>query len=284
MELKKRIKKIEKQFNADCITYNGSINFDSPNIIEEALLPLITKNKHKKLVFILTTPGGFIQSVERIVHVVRQFYEEVYFVIPDYAYSAGTVLCMSGDEIWMNYLSVLGPIDAQIPINDEKRVSVRSYLDKIDELIEKSKKEKDDEDYITLPELQMLINFDLGEWGELVRTENYAIERLQDFLIKYKFKNWKITEKNKNDVTDEYKKERARKIATKLSSNEWNHHGKPLNVEILTQELELKINDYSKNLKLSKIMSDYYSLFEELARDNVNIYKDILIHTRRIKL
>ena len=282
-KLKRRIKKIEDFFDADCITYGGYIDLDSSNAVKDALMDLAAKKKHQKLVFILTTPGGYIQGAERIVQVIRHYYKEIYFIIPDYAYSAGTVLCMSGDEIYMNYLSALGPIDAQIQTKEGKWVSVCGYLDKIDELIDKSKKDSADPDYISLPELQMLINFDLGEWGELVRTEKYATDRLQDFLIKYKFKNWKITEENKREVTDEYKKERAEEIAIKLSNNKWNHHGKPLNIEILTTELKLRINDYSDDEKLSKIIHSYYSLFEETSK-NINIFEERIIHTRRIKL
>lgn len=58
----------------------------------------------------LTTLGGSATAAERAVKVLRHFYNEVNFVVPDYAYSAGTILCMSGDNIYMDYFGVLGPI------------------------------------------------------------------------------------------------------------------------------------------------------------------------------
>lgn len=66
---------------------------------------------NKKCYIVLTTPGGSLNPVNRMVTILRHFYEEVNFIIPNYAYSAGTIFCMSGDNILMNYFSALGPVD-----------------------------------------------------------------------------------------------------------------------------------------------------------------------------
>ena len=52
-------------------------------------------------------------SVERTVGIIRQHYFQVDFIIPDKAMSAGTVCALSGDNIYMDYYSQLGPIDPQ---------------------------------------------------------------------------------------------------------------------------------------------------------------------------
>ena len=67
--------------------------------------------KSEKAIVIITTSGGLIEEVDRIVTTLRENYKIVEFVIPNFAYSAGTVLVMSGDEIHMDYYSQLGPID-----------------------------------------------------------------------------------------------------------------------------------------------------------------------------
>ena len=90
-----------------------------------------------RLVVFLNTPGGSAETVEKMVSVIRFHYEEVYFVVPDYAMSAGTILCMSGDKIYMDYSSSLGPIDPQV-YNGKNWVPALGYLDKVEELIEKS--------------------------------------------------------------------------------------------------------------------------------------------------
>ena len=75
----------------------------------------------------LTTGGGSTTVVERLVNILRQHYKEVNFIVPDYAYSAGTIFCMSGDNILMDYFSVLGPIDPQVQ-NKEGRLVAADYV------------------------------------------------------------------------------------------------------------------------------------------------------------
>ena len=107
-----------------------------------------------KLAILLTTIGGSTTAVERYVNIIRKHYSKVIFIVPDYAYSAGTIFCMSGDEIWMDYFSVLGPIDPQVPNKEGKYVPALGYLDKINELIEKCKNGT-----ITNPEFLILKDF-----------------------------------------------------------------------------------------------------------------------------
>jgi len=50
----------------------------------------------------------------RIVIAFRHFYPDLWFIIPNFAMSAGTVLTMAGDRIFMDYYSTLGPINPQV--------------------------------------------------------------------------------------------------------------------------------------------------------------------------
>jgi ClpP class serine protease len=65
----------------------------------------------KKLAVLLTTGGGVVEVLPRIVDTFRRHYDVVDFIVPNYAFSAGTVLVMSGDAIHMDSYSRLGPID-----------------------------------------------------------------------------------------------------------------------------------------------------------------------------
>ena len=115
--MKTKLMNLEKHLNSDVLVYYGDILLNSDNIIRQVIEDLqLDKNKHKSLSVILTTNGGSLSPVERIVNVFRNFYNEVNFIIPDHAYSAGTIMCMSADNIYMNYYSVLGPIDPQVQI------------------------------------------------------------------------------------------------------------------------------------------------------------------------
>src|SRR5689334_11801708 len=53
----------------------------------------------RRLVFFLNSPGGSAEAAEKMVEIMRHHFPEVFFVIPDAALSAGTVLALSGDRI-----------------------------------------------------------------------------------------------------------------------------------------------------------------------------------------
>ena len=87
---------------------------------------------------VLTTGGGYIEVAQRIADTFRKHYQHIEFVIPNYVYSAGTVLVMCGDVIWMDYYSRLGPIDPQIENKSGRMVPALGYLRQYEKLIEKA--------------------------------------------------------------------------------------------------------------------------------------------------
>lgn len=64
-------------------------------------------------IFIVSN-GGSAEAVERIVRLLRQRFKTLRFIVPANAYSAATLICFSGNEIIMDSLASLGPIDPQI--------------------------------------------------------------------------------------------------------------------------------------------------------------------------
>ena len=63
------------------------------------------------------------KSCEQNITIFKHFYSEVNFIVPNFAYSAGTIFCMSGDNIYMNYYNALGPVDPQVQNRDGKLVA-----------------------------------------------------------------------------------------------------------------------------------------------------------------
>ena len=139
--LQAKLEALEQYLNADVFVYYGSLAPVSANmfakLVEDLKADVV---KRDKLYVILTTLGGSAEIVERYVNILRYHYSEINFIVPDYAYSAGTIFCMSGDRILMDYISVLGPIDPQVPNKDNKYVAALGYLDKINEFIDKASK------------------------------------------------------------------------------------------------------------------------------------------------
>jgi len=63
---------------------------------------------------LLHSPGGSAETTARIVEVLRAKFDEVHFLIPHSAYSAATMLALSGDSVTLHPIATLGPIDPQI--------------------------------------------------------------------------------------------------------------------------------------------------------------------------
>ena len=176
----------------DVIAYVGQIH---PVFLQdflefvETLIEIKSENQlHKKrLVLVLSTPGGVAEAVEKMVEIIRHHYEEVYFIVPNAAMSAGTIFCMSGDKIYMDYASSLGPIDPQVQTYDGRLVPALGYIDKVNEFIRKSQSKEG----LTDAELIMLKSLDLAMLSRYEQARELSISLLKMWLVKYKFKDWK---------------------------------------------------------------------------------------------
>jgi len=247
---------LERTLDADVFVYYGElfdgIEADVKKIIEEIAHD---EDKHDALYVILTTPGGSLSPVKRMVNIFRNFYTQVNFIVPDYAYSAGTVMVCSGDKIYMDYYSVLGPIDPQVRNKDGKFVAALGYLDKINELIEKAKKNE-----LTNAEFIILKDFDLAELRAYEQARDLAVDLLVEWLPKYKFKEWRNHKSNGEAVTEDQKRLRAYEIAQNLSDNkEWKSHGRPISREEL-KRLKLQIDKLEDMPAVYTTLSQYHEL------------------------
>lgn len=99
----------------------GSGNIPNNSIDDSdvtAFSDLIEDVPGDQLDVLLHTPGGVVESAERIVSLLRSKFGSVRFVIPHSAYSAGTLISFAGDEILMDDRSTLGPVDPQLLFRD----------------------------------------------------------------------------------------------------------------------------------------------------------------------
>ena len=250
---------IEKISNSDVFVFYSDFLNSIDNVVKDLIENLATpKKKHNNLIFIIDTNGGGIAPVIRIVNILRHFYKTIDFYVPDHAYSAGTIICCSGDRIFMDYNSVLGPIDPQVMSKNGDYVSALGYLDRLETLIEKAKK-----DEITKPEFMILKDFDLGEWRAFEQARDLATDLLSEWLPKYKFKDWKKHSSTKKKVTLKEKRERATEIAKELGKNtKWKSHGRPINRAEL-EKLKLKIDKMEQDKKLYLEIMKYHDLVRD---------------------
>jgi hypothetical protein len=121
---------------------------------------------------LLHSPGGRPDATERIVGILRNKFKHVHFLIPHSAYSAATMLALSGDSILLHPSATLGPIDPQlgIPTKDGaiRFVPAKSILNGFAKAREVIKKEGPDAlpAYIPLIEKYSLDLFELCEDSE----------------------------------------------------------------------------------------------------------------------
>ncbi len=259
-QLDARLVTLQNQMGGDAIAFIGPIVYGVEEELKNSIEAI--KKKRKKLIVILETSGGYIEVVQRMVDTMRHNYKLVEFIIPNYAMSAGTVLAMSGDEIYMDYFSILGPIDPQV--EKEKRfIPALGYLIQYERLLEKSRKGT-----LTLAELNYLVEkFDPAELYHYEQSRQLSITLLKEWLAKlakYKFKNWKVTERRGIRVTKQMKADRAAKIATQLNNTDfWHSHGRGISMEVLRRKLKLLIHDFGDNIDLRNAIKAYHKLITD---------------------
>lgn len=272
--LKSARNKLESHFNADVLAYYGNIASEYMNYFRQKLETMASRDGAKdNLVILLNTPGGEVEAVERMVEMQRHFYNQVFFVIPNLAMSAGTIYCMSGDKIYMDYSSALGPIDPQVQSKEGKWVPALGYLDKFEEIIKKAENDK-----ISGPEFAIIQNQDLAELRRYEQARDLSVSLLKQWLIDYKFKTWTVHESEGplkgKEVTKGEKEGRANEIAKDLSDNKiWHSHGRRIGITTLKDKLKLKIEDYSSDNDLRSKINDYHDLIHDyMAMQNWGIF------------
>lgn len=273
--LDESLKAIEAHFDSDVFSFFGPINYGSESVVLKIIEDLSSDPAKKdRLTVVLTTPGGSAETVERYVNIMRHHYSEIDFVIPDYAYSAGTIFCMAGDRIFMDYYSVLGPIDPQVRNKEGRFVGALGYLDKINELIAKAQNGT-----LTDAEFVILKDFDLAELKGYEQAKELTIDLLKRWLVRYKFKNWNTHNSSGTTVTPQEREQRAKEIADKLSdNNQWKSHGRPISLQRLQDDLKLKIEDYSHLDDLTAKIRTYYNMLNDyLSKNGFQSF----YHTRR---
>lgn len=249
-----RARELEDALSSDVIFYHGSIYPSYFRIIRNFIEEVKNKSPRSDntISVVLRTGGGSAETTERMVAVLRKHYGQVNFIVPDVAMSAGTIFCMSGDKIYMDYASSLGPIDPQVPTPDTREyVPALGYLDKVEELTKKAS--------LAPADVVLLKSLDLAKLALFEQGRDLSIDLLKKWLVEYKFKDWTKhrTTNIGDDVTQEEKEERAEQIAKDLANHKkWRSHGRNLDIKKLG-ELRIEIDDYSENKELTKAIRGY---------------------------
>ena len=252
--------KIEKVLEADALTIFSPILPGLENTVKDAVE--LFQQPRPRIAVVLDTLGGIVEVVERIVSVIRYHYDEVDFLIPDQAMSAGTVFVMAGDRIFMGYFSCLGPIDPQI-VKDGELFPALSYLNQYQRLYDRA-----EEGELNTVEFALLNKLDPGELYQFEQARELSCDLLTNWLSTYKFKNWDTHSSTKKPVTDDEKRQRATEIAEALSDNErWRSHGRMISRDtLISNPIRLKIEKLEDTPNLPPALNNYVGLLKDYVQ------------------
>jgi hypothetical protein len=254
--LNEQVGVIEGQLDADVMTIISPIVSGLDVLVKAAVEAF--KVKRPRIAIILDTLGGIAEVVERMVSTIRHHYGEVYFIVPDRAMSAGTIFAMSGDRIFMNYFSVLGPIDPQIE-KDGSLVPAQSYLSQYERLSAKATAGT-----LNTAEYALLTKLDLGELHRFEQAKQLSIDLLELWLSQYKFKDWATHASTGQPVTDAEKRQRAKEVGHELCNNErWHSHGRGISRDTLEGSIRLRIDRMEGSPVLLAAVDGYYALLRD---------------------
>jgi membrane-bound ClpP family serine protease len=260
-QLTVRAEAVGAAFKSHVMAFTGPLVFGVDDIVRHVVEEhLLAGARNRSLTVMVGTFGGYIEVVQRIVETLRHHYAHINFVVPNSAFSAGTVLVLSGDMIYMNYYSRLGPIDPQVEIGRGKMVPALGYLIQYERLVKRATEGK-----LTLPEVQLMVEgFDQAELYKFEQARNLSITLLKRWLVRHKFKNWTQTETKKRPVTARMKQDRAEDIARQLNDTaRWHTHGHGISMEVLKRDLKLKIEDYGRDPSLKEPIENYHGLLND---------------------
>jgi hypothetical protein len=143
----------------------------------------------------------------------------------------------------------LGPIDAQVRIG-RGFVSAHDYI----EWVETKRTDAQKTKALNPVDATMIAQISPGEFKGVYNSLKFAEELVEEWLVKYKFKNWKETETRKIPVTEERKMQKAKDIATKLTNHSWwRSHGRSIKINDL-EEIGLKIIKIDNNKDIAEII------------------------------
>lgn len=276
--INQKAEELEDQLQSDVICYYGQIRPQYFRIFRNFIEQVSERSEREDhaISVVLRTPGGSVETTERFVSVLRHHYEKVYFVVPDLAMSAGTIMCMSGDKIFMDYSSSLGPIDPQVLTPDGSGyVAAMGYLDKVEEITDKAN--------LAPADVVLLKSLDLARLALYEQARDLSVDLLKEWLVAYKFKGW--TEHRTTNpgtaVTEEEKQQRADQIAKDLADHKkWHSHGRALDIKKL-KDLRIEIDDYSNDEDLTAAIRGYN---DPLTAYTDRIGLQFYLHNHRVEL
>lgn len=109
--------KYASEMDCDVLAFNGDIDMNASDVVHRKISE---RPAHRKsLLLLLTTYGGDPHEAYRIARRILGSYESFSVLIRGYCKSAGTLIVLGAAELIMSQQAELGPLDVQLPKQDE---------------------------------------------------------------------------------------------------------------------------------------------------------------------
>lgn len=286
IDLKNELKRLVKAYNQltgrNLFVYASDFNKQRHGI-DVALMQddfytlqdMLRESDKQTIDIYLETPGGSGETAEEIARFLHRKFQEVNFVIVGEAKSAGTILALSGDNLYMSDTGSLGPIDAQVKIG-RSMVSAYDYKAWVDEKKEEAKKNG----RLNAFDAIMVAQISPGEINGVVNSLKFAQDLVAGWLEQYKFKNWTETETHHTPVTQEMKRKRAEEVSESLCDHmSWRSHGRSLKIEDLNSVLKIERVDDTPELAniLYRIKTVIRLIFDSSTDFKLYLWDDVCL-------
>lgn len=198
---------------------------EAPTSISSDVYNLIVKTvneggyESEPIDIIIHSEGGNIYETKRIVTFLRSKFDNIDFLIAHSAFSAATIMSLSGDNIIMPSYAALGPTDVHYKLKSGEWLPENIYLTSL-KTIKKSMS------LFSTTRSIFIDNYAIGELdglaNQITREKLYAPRLTEYFLLKYMFKCKTLKEP---DVLDKF---RSKSYITSMILN-YKIHKKAMN-------------------------------------------------------
>lgn len=251
----KLIAEIEEEIESALITYTANIGVPGSGImIQDAALMediLRTVSHSNKGTLLLTSSGGDPNAAEKLMQMFRKrFNESFQIIVPFYAKSAATLMCLGADKICMGYGAELGPIDPQVQmLGSNTFIPARAYIDGLDDIRENVKKGDP-------------INLYYGMMQQ-IKPEYLSICKTAIDESRCTAEKWLKKYMLKDDL------QQAANVAHWLSDGKtYKSHGKPIEYQEAKNELKLNVDELDKGSNLWQKIWEYFLRSTQYLQQN----------------
>lgn len=250
------------------VTGNTSISIDNSDDAPFIELLKAVPTEENAVDIILVTPGGSAETVDYYVKKLRKRFDRIGFILPYMAMSAGTIFCMSGDELIMDEAAFIGPIDPQVPSRNGIFVPAQSLMTLIDEIKLRGIEQVNQGKQPDWTDMVLLKNIDPKELGNAINASALSTRLVTEYLRSYKFRDWE-THRDGRQVTSEERDKRANDIASLLCNNSiWLSHASRITREMAIDICKLRVT-YPESIEgLDRAIKRFWALMRFTFENN----------------